>query len=320
MNATTTSSHFTLHAHRAFVRPLPALRLILLFVMLALLSSLSAPAAEPPNPSHPPSRTVSASPALRTSRARNALRPQSDTGWYYADDSRHWYYQVPTQTTSPLTASSPSASPLATQPSSSTLLKTGWHHDVDGFTYYFDPSDGHMLAGVHTIDGIEYNFLPERDRGNYHQDSLGTWFYRANGLAPYGSLLFSRSRGDRDHTSVKARPSVPTRDKTLIDSEDLVTDRITIPSKASPSELTRDDDTDTGTTATPSELPRDEDSTATPSELPREDDSPATPSEPPRSENTVPSAPDPDSPDPGELPDPPSPPETTGSRNSSAPF
>ncbi len=302
MNATTTSSHFTLHAHRAFTHPLSALRLILLFVMLALLSSLSVPAAEPPNPSHPPSRTVSASPALRTSRARNSLRPQSDTGWYYADDSRHWYYQVLTQTTSPLTASPPSASPPSTQPSSSPLLKTGWHHDVDGFTYYFDPSDGHMLAGSHTIDGIEYSFLPERDRGNYHQDSLGTWFYRANGLAPYGSLLFSRSRGDRDHTSVKARPSVPTRDKTLIDSEDLVIERITIPPKASPSELTRDDDPDAGTTATPSELPRDDHSTATPSELPRENDSTSTPSEPPRSEETPPAAPDPESPDPPSPP------------------
>ena len=318
MNATTTSSRLTLHAHRTFTHPLPALRLILLFVMLALLSSLSVPAAEPPNSTHPPSRTVSASPALRTSRARNAHRPQSDTGWYYADDSRHWYYQVPTQSTSLLTVAPPSASPPAAQDSSS-FLKTGWHHDVDGFTYYFDPSDGHMLAGVHTIDGIEYSFLPERDRGNYHQDSLGTWFYRANGHAPYGSLLFSRSRGDRDHTSVKARPSVPTRDKTLIDSEDLVTDRLTIPPKASPSELTRDDDTDTGTTATPSELPRDEDSTATPSELPREDDSPATPSEPPRSENTVPSAPDPDSPDPSETPDPPSPLETTDSETPAPP-
>lgn len=302
MNATTTSSHFTLRALRAFTHPLSSLRLILLFVMLALLSSLSVPAAEPPNSTHLPSRAVSASPALRTSRARNALRPQSDTGWYYADDSRHWYYQVLTQTTSPLTASPPSASPPSTQPSSSPLLKTGWHHDVDGFTYYFDPSDGHMLAGSHTIDGIEYSFLPERDRGNYHQDSLGTWFYRANGLAPYGSLLFSRSRGDRDHTSVKARPSVPTRDKTLIDSEDLVIERITIPPKASPSELTRDDDPDAGTTATPSELPRDDHSTATPSELPRENDSTSTPSEPPRSEETPPAAPDPESPDPPSPP------------------
>lgn len=302
MNATTTSSHFTQHAHRAFAHPLSALRLTLLFVMLALLSSLSVPAAEPPNSAYPPSHTVSASPALRTSLARNTLRPQSDTGWYYADDSLHWYYQVPNQSTSLLTTTPPSASPPDAQDSSSPFLKTGWHHDVDGFTYYFDPSDGHMLAGSHTIDGIEYSFLSERDRGNYHQDSLGAWFYRANGLAPYGSLIFSRSRGDRDHTSVKARPSVPTRDKTLIDSEDLVTDRITIPPKASPSELTRDDDTDTGTTATPSELPRDDDSTATPSELPRDDDSPATPSEPPRSEETPPAAPDPESPDPPSPP------------------
>lgn len=311
MNATTTSSHFTLRARRTFTHSLPALRLILLFVMLALLSSLSVPAAEPPNSTHPPSHTVSTSPALRTSRARNSLRPQSDTGWYYADDSRHWYYQVPTQSTSLFTAAPPSASPPDAQDFSSPLLKTGWHHDVDGFTYYFDPSDGHMLAGSHTIDGIEYSFLPERDRGNYHQDSLGAWFYRANGLAPYGSLLNYRSRNKRHSSPAATRPTNTDCDKSLIDSEDLVTDRLTIPPKASPSELTRDDDTNTGTTATPSELPRDEDSTATPSELPREDDSPATPSEPPRSENTVPSAPDPESPDPGELPDPPSPPETT---------
>ena len=309
MNTTTGMYHIhqrnfrpLFHSHHRFL-------IAFLFVFL-IMSSRSAMAAEPPNAAHPPSRTVSASPALRTSRTRNALRPQSDTGWYYANDSRHWYYQVPTQSTSLLTTTVPSASPPDAQDSASTLFKTGWHHDVDGFTYYFDPSDGHMLAGSHTIDGIEYNFLPERDRGNYHQDSFGSWFYRANGLAPYGSLIFTRSRGDRDHTSAKARPSVPTRDKTLIDSEDLVTDRITIPPKASPSELTRDDDPDGGTTATPSELPRDDDSTATPSELPREDDSTATPSEPPRSEDTPPAAPDPDSPDPSETPDPPSPPET----------
>ena len=277
MHPNTTSSHLTLHAHRAFTQPLSALRLILLFVLLTLLSSLSVPAAEPPNAAQPPNRTVSASPALRTSHARNALRPQSDVGWYYADDSRHWYYQVPAQTSSP-------------------LLKTGWHHDIDGFTYYLDPSDGHMLAGTHTIDGIEYSFLPERDRGNYHQDSLGTWFYRANGLAPYGSLLFSRSRSDRHATPAATRPPNADRDHGLIDSEDLVTDRITIPPKASPSELTRDDDPDTGTATTPSELPRDDTATSTPSELPREDDSPATPSEPPRSEDTAPATPDPPAP------------------------
>lgn len=268
--------------------------LIFLFVFF-MLSSRSAMAAEPPNAVHPPSHTVSASPALRTSRARNTLRPQADTGWYYADDSRHWYYQVPVQSTSLLTTTPPSASPPDAQPSSSPLLKTGWHHDVDGFTYYLDPSDGHMLAGSHTIDGIEYSFLPERDRGNYHQDSLGAWFYRANGLAPYGSLLFSRSRIDRRFTPAATRPANADRDHGLIDSEDLVTDRITIPPKASPSELTRDDDTDTGTTTTPTELPRD-------------DDSISTPSEPPRSEDTPPATPDPDSPDPAEIPDPPLPP------------
>ena len=124
--------------------------LIFLFVFF-MLSSRSAMAAEPPNAVHPPSHTVSASPALRTSRARNTLRPQADTGWYYADDSRHWYYQVPIQSSS-LPTTPPSASPPDVQTSSSPLLKTGWHHDIDGFTYYFDPSDGHMLAGSHTID------------------------------------------------------------------------------------------------------------------------------------------------------------------------
>lgn len=313
MNATTESYPLGLRNSRTLHYLHHRFLLVFLFVVFFILSSRSAMAAEPPNSSHPPSRSVSTSPALRTSRARNTLRPQSDTGWYYADDSRHWYYQVPIQatslfTTTPPSASPPSASPPDAQDSSSPLLKTGWHHDVDGFTYYFDPSDGHMLAGSHTIDGIEFSFLPERDRGNYHQDSLGTWFYRANGLAPYGSLLFSRSRSDRHTTPAATRPVNADRDHGLIDSEDLVTDRITIPPKSSPSELTRDDDTDTGTTATPSELPRDADSTATPSELPRDDVFPATPSEPPRSEETPPATPDPDSPDPSETPDPPSPP------------
>lgn len=209
MNPLTTSSHLTLHAHRAFTHPLSALRLILLFVMLALLSSLSVPAAEPPNSVHPPSHTVPASLTLRTSRARNTPRPQADIGWSYADDSRHWYYQLPVQSTSLLNTAPPSASSPDTQDSSYQLLKTGWHHDIDGFTYYLDPSDGHMLAGTHTINGIEYSFLPERDRGNYHQDSLGAWFYRANGLAPYGSLLFSRSRSDRHATPAAITPTHP---------------------------------------------------------------------------------------------------------------
>lgn len=307
MNSSSESALVAQRTSRALTCSLQPVLLFILVIFLAMVSSRSAMAAEPPNAAHPPSRTVSASPALRTSRARNVLRPQSDTGWYYADDSRHWYYQVPTQSTSLLRTTAPSASPPDAQDSSSPILKTGWHHDIDGFTYYFDPSDGHMLAGSHTIDGIEYSFLPERDRGNYHQDNLGTWFYRANGLAPYGSLLNSRSRNDRHSTPAATRPTDTDRDQSLIDSEDLVTDRITIPPKASPSELTRDDDTDTGTTATPSELPRDDDSTATPSELPREDDSTATPSEPPRSEDTPPAAPDPDSPDPVTPPESPNP-------------
>ena len=294
MNSSSESAHVAQRTSRALTRSLQPVLLFILVIFLALVSSRSAMAAEPPNAAHPPSRTVSASPALRTSRTRNALRPQSDTGWYYADDSRHWYYQVPPQTTSLLTTSISHS-----EPQDSSLLKTGWHHDVDGFTYYFDPSDGHMLAGSHTIDGIEYSFLSERDRGNYHQDNLGAWFYRANGLAPYGSLLFSRSRSDRHATPAATRPADKDRDQSLIDSEDLVIDRITIPPKASPSELTRDDET-----ASPSELPREEDSTTTPSEIPREDDSPTTPSEPPRFEDTPSATPDPESPDPGESPDP----------------
>lgn len=322
MNSSSESALVAQHTSRALTRSLQPVLLFILVIFLAMVSSRSAMAAEPPNADHPPSRTVSVSPALRTSRTRNALRPQSDTGWYYADDSRHWYYQVPNQSTSLFTTAPPSASPVDAQDSASTLLKTGWHHDIDGFTYYFDPSDGHMLAGSHTIDGIEYSFLPERDRGNYHQDNLGAWFYRANGLAPYGSLLNSRSRNKRHSSPAATRPTNTDCDKSLIDSEDLVTDRLTIPPKASPSELTRDDDQDAGTTATPSELPRDDDSAATPPEIPREDDTPATPSEPPRSEDTPPAAPDPDSPDPvtppespdpespdpAETPDPPAPP------------
>lgn len=305
MNSSSESALVAQRTSRVLTRSLQPVLLFILIIFLALVSSRSAMAAEPPNAAHPPSRTVSASPALRTSRARNAHRPQSDTGWYYADDSRHWYYQVPTQSTSLFTTTPPSASPPDAQ-DSSPLLKTGWHHDIDGYTYYLDPSDGHMLAGTHTIDGIEYSFLPERDRGNYHLDSLGAWFYRANGLAPYGSLLFSRSRSGHHATPAATRPADLDRDHGLIDSEELVIDRITIPPKASPSELTCDD-SDTGTNATPSELPRDDDSISTPSELPREDDSPATPSEPPRSEDTPPATPDPESPDP-ETPDPPAPP------------
>lgn len=310
MNATTESYPIGLRNFRTLSHSHHRFLLIFLFVFF-ILSSRSAMAAEPPNSSHPPSRFMSASPALRTSLAQNTLRPQSDTGWYYADDSLHWYYQVPSQNASLLTTALPSVSPPSTQPSPSHLLKTGWHHDVDGFTYYFDSSDGHMLAGTHTIDGIEYSFLSERDRGNYHQDSLGTWFYRANGLAPYGSLLFSRSRSDSHTTPAASHPANANRDHGLIDSEDLVTDRITIPPKASPSELTRDDDTDSDTTATPSEIPREDDTPATPSEPPRSEETPpATPDPDSPDPATPPESPDPNSPDPAETPDLPSPPET----------
>lgn len=186
---------------------------VCIFILVAVLSLFypftSSAADSPP-------LFLSSSPALRTARDRSTLRPQSASGWYYAEDSRHWYYQLP---------------------SSSEALKTGWHHDVDGFTYYFDPSDGHMLSGAHQIDGIEYRFLSERDRGNYHQDHFGAWFYQANGLAPYGSLLSSHARGDHTDSPAAARPTDADRDASLIDSSEIVTDRITIPPKASPSEV-----------------------------------------------------------------------------------
>lgn len=224
-----------------------SVRIFILVAVLSLFYPFTSSAADSPP------LFLSSSPALRTARDRGTLRPQSTSGWYYAEDSHHWYYQLPP---------------------SSEALKTGWHHDVDGFTYYFDPSDGHMLSGAHQIDGIEYRFLPERDRGNYHQNHLGTWFYQANGLAPYGSLLSSHARVDHTHSPAAARPADADRDASLIDSSEIVTDRITIPPKASPSELKHDK-----TIASPSELPRPEGTPATPSEPPRVEETPPDPSE-----------------------------------------
>lgn len=240
---------------RATFRFEHSVRIFILVAVLSLFYPFTSSAADSPP------LFLSSSSALRTARDRSALRPQSASGWCYAEDSRHWYYQLP---------------------SSSEALKTGWHHDVDGFTYYFDPSDGHMLSGAHQIDGIEYCFLPERDRGNYHQDHLGAWFYQANGLAPYGSLLSSHAHGDHAHSPAAARPADADRDASLIDSSEIVTDRITIPPKASPSELKRDE------------------TIASPSELPHPEDAPATPSEPPRVEGTPPAASEAETPDPSE--------------------
>lgn len=243
---------------RATFRFEHSVRIFILVAVLSLFYSFTSSAADSPP------LFLSSSPALRTARDRSTLRPQSASGWYYAEDSHHWYYQLP---------------------SSSEARKTGWHHDVDGFIYYFDPSDGHMLSGAHQIDGIEYRFLPERDRGNYHQDARGAWFYQANGLAPYGSLLSSHARGDHTHSPAAARPADADRDASLIDSSEIVTDRITIPPKASPSELKRDE------------------TIASPSELPHPEDAPATPSEPPRVEEIPPAA------SKAETPDPPTPSE-----------
>ena len=81
MNTTTESYPIGMRNFHAFSHFHHRFLLIFLFVFF-ILSSRSAMAAEPPNSVHPPSRTVSSSPALRTSRARGARRPQSDTGWY----------------------------------------------------------------------------------------------------------------------------------------------------------------------------------------------------------------------------------------------
>lgn len=231
---------------RATFRFEHSVRIFILVAVLSLFYSFTSSAADSPP------LFLSSSPALRTARDRGTLRPQSASGWYYAEDSHHWYYQLP---------------------SPSEARKTGWHHDVDGFTYYFDPSDGHMLSGAHQIDGIEYRFLPERDRGNYHQDARDAWFYQANGLAPYGSLLSSHARGDHTHSPAAARPADADRDASLIDSSEIVTDRITIPPKASPSELKRAE-----SVASPSEAKRDE-TVASPSEPPRIEETPPAASE-----------------------------------------
>ncbi|GEM_PF-6693163 len=68
--------------------------------------------------------------------------------------------------------------------------KTGWFTDpIDGYTYYLDPKDGRMLSGRETIDGTHHLFEPTRNRGNYFPLGLGFFYYKANGLRPYGALL-----------------------------------------------------------------------------------------------------------------------------------
>ena len=81
MNSSSESALVAQRTSRVLTRSLQPALLFILIIFLAMVSSRSAMAAEPPNSAHPPSRTVSASPALRTSRARNTFRPQSDTGW-----------------------------------------------------------------------------------------------------------------------------------------------------------------------------------------------------------------------------------------------
>lgn len=80
-------------------------------------------------------------------------------------------------------------------------LKKGWFHDpFDGYWYYFRPSDGHMVYGMQRIDGRDYRFMDIRDRGNYFPEDDGFWYYRANGLIPFGAML-AEVKTDRDESA-----------------------------------------------------------------------------------------------------------------------
>ncbi len=260
------------------------------------------------------------------SGANVALAGERPLGWYYDTESGDWFYELSTD---------------------GTARKRGWHEDVDGYRYYLDPMDGRMHAGYSTIGGVEYCFRPERNQGNYHQDALGAWYYRANGRIPYGALISSDTQSRRGSSggsggsssrdsgssgdassddNANDRPASvqpeteaaaekpdagsktePTsRDPGLVDSDQLVTDRITIPEKASPSEIKREDSSEEtkpsgeekekDEKASPSEIPDarpsetvDPEESASPSEIPKPEETPlpeetASPSELPKPE------------------------------------
>lgn len=69
-------------------------------------------------------------------------------------------------------------------------MKTGWHHDEnDGHWYYLNLADGKMLTGWQAIEGKEYFFQPDKDRGNYYfDDRQAKWEYSDNGSIPYGAM------------------------------------------------------------------------------------------------------------------------------------
>jgi hypothetical protein len=109
-----------------------------------------------------------------------SVTPAHAAGWYLDEtmpgpDSQPgaWYYYLTDTATGNLSD-----------------RKTGWFTDpIDGYTYYLDPKDGRMLSGRETIDGTHHLFEPTRNRGNYFPLGLGFFYYKANGLRPYGALL-----------------------------------------------------------------------------------------------------------------------------------
>lgn len=310
-NTSETSGTLHQRPHHAAIRSI----LLLLGILLSTLWAIPAHADAPPSnaaypadapPSDaadhadaPPSDVHSTDTAPSANVYRSDVPSLSEnenheaTGWYYEDRTRQWYYYTPlspgetriasladtslSQTASSVADIAISAVSPPLRADARLHLKTGWHHDIDGFTYYLDPADGHMLDGSQTIDGRSYHFLPERNRGNYHQDARGRWYYRANGLATYGSLQ-------------SGTPPEPDHRYPIIDSSALVTDRLTKPKKESSN--------GSGTSSDSSTPP--DDSSTSPDET--------TPPDPTPPETPDPSE-TPDPPTPPETPDPPTPPD-----------
>ena len=332
--------------------------LLLLCSLLQLCPALSA-WAEERSDAPPPSaetRNIDAIPPSAEIRNTNASPPSAEArntdgaspsdapplGWYYEDDTGRWFYHLPATgdtasspddfSTGPRTAFPSGVSPtekasIAQSPTAasgaqaSRLLKTGWHDDRDGFRYYLDPSDGHMLDGTQMIDGRLYHFLPERNRGNYHQDDSGAWYYRANGLDTYGSLQWT-SPSDSPASSPPVDRTCHPFDSALIDAIDLVTERLTIPKKETNRSWTEKKATGSRSEEIPSKdspskdsPSKDSPSKETPSDIPKSPESPTPPdpSDPAPDPGEQPDpSPDPKepsdpSPDPSETPDPPAP-------------
>ena len=198
---------------------------------------------------------TAAAPSISSPALRTAERRQRPLGWYYDIDTGDWFYELSED---------------------GTKRKTGWHQDTDGYQYYLDPADGHMHAGYSTIGGVEYCFLPERNRGNYHQNSSGAWYYRANGRTPYGAWIPSDRKshgGGSGNTDMRwteysgdaenmKKEEEKKDDGAVKPAPEIVTDRIIIPA-ASPSEIEKPKDEDMEEDRKPEES-----RPATPSEIP----------------------------------------------------